>query len=284
LLNAFVSRQIRDDTTKLVRYQVDHEQKAILDWLTPFDYFSQQHDIIKQREAGTGQWLLDSAEFTNWIGTNRQTLFCPGIPGAGKTILTSIVVDDLCKRFQGNTSIGIAYIYCNFKRQIEQTLENLLASLLKQIAQGRPSLPESIKLLHDQFKPRNIRPSVNDLSKALQSMAAEYSRVFILIDALDECQVNSGCRDNILLQISNLQMKCGVNFFTTSRIIPDITERFKGDLILEIRASNQDVQRYLKGHINELPRFVQRNPDLQQEISSEIVKAIDGMYVTSYSL
>ena len=74
-----------------------------------------------------------------------------------------------------------------------------------------------------------------------------------------------------------------MNIFATSRIIPDITERFERDVRLEIRANRQDVQRYVEGHIHELPRFVRRDPDLQQEISSEIVKAIDGIYVTSCS-
>jgi hypothetical protein len=279
LLNAFTSRQTKADTTKLVRYQEDHEQKAMHDWLTLTDYLPQQNDFIKQRQAGTGQWLLDSAEFKTWTGSEKQTLFCPGIPGAGKTILTSIVVDNLSKRFQNDINVGIAYVYCNFKRQIEQTLEDLLASLLKQLAQKRSVLPKSIKSLYDRYK--NSRPSVDDISKALQSVATEYSRVFILVDALDECRINDGCQATLLLHISELQLKCNTNLFITSRFIPHITERFKRDLILKIRANKQDVQRYVKGHIDEMPRFVRRDPDLEQEICSEIVKATDGMYVTS---
>jgi hypothetical protein len=284
LLNAFTSRQTRDDTIKLVRYQesqeqrtIDHEQKAILDWLTSINYFPQQNDFFKQCQAGTGQWLIDSTEFKSWIGTKKQTLFCPGIPGAGKTILTSIVVDDISRHFQDDTGVIIAYVYCNFKRQSEQTLEDLIASLLKQLAQGRPSLPQSIKSLYDHCKPTNTRPSVDDISKALQSVAAEYSRVFILVDALDECRINDGCQANLLSHIFELQTKCGANLFATSRFIPDITERFEGDLILEIRANELDVQRYVEGHVDELPRFVRRDPDLQREISSAIVQAIDGM-------
>ncbi|PVI01419.1 hypothetical protein DM02DRAFT_525133, partial [Periconia macrospinosa] len=46
------------------------------------------------------EWLLNLAEFKSWIETKNQTLFCPGIPGAGKKILTSIVVEELSTRFQ----------------------------------------------------------------------------------------------------------------------------------------------------------------------------------------
>ena len=281
LLTALTGRLTRDNTVKLVRYQEDKEQQAILDWLTPTDYAPQQNDFLKQRQAGSGKWLLDSAEFKSWLETKNQTLFCPGIPGAGKTILTSIVVEELFTRFQDESSNVVAYIYCNFKRQDEQTLEDILASVLKQLAQARSSLPQSVKSLYDRCRSKKTRPSIDDISTVLQSVAAEYSRVFILIDALDECRVNDSCRAKLLSQLSQLQTKCGANLFATSRYIPDITERFERDLQLEIRANEEDVQRYVKGHIDELPRFVQRDPDLQQEIISEIVKAIDGMYVAS---
>jgi predicted ATPase len=277
-LTALTGRLTRDNTVKLVRYQEDKEQQAILNWLTPIDYTPQQNDFLRQRQAGSGKWLLDSAEFKSWLETKKQTLFCPGIPGAGKTILTSIVVGDLSTRFEDESSNGIAYIYCNFKRKNEQRLEDLLANVLKQLAQARSSLPQSVKSLYDRCKFSKTRPSINDISIALCSVAAEFSRVFILIDALDECQVNDSCRAKLVLQLSQIQTKCGANLFATSRFIPDITERFEREAWLEIRASEQDIKRYVDGHIDELPRFVRRDPELQEEISSKIIKATDGMY------
>lgn len=92
--------------------------------------------MLKKRTKGTGQWLLGSTEYQDWVDTSKQTLFCPGIPGAGKSILTSIVIEDLTIRFSKATDVGIAYIYCNFKRQEDQKIESLMASLLKQLAEG----------------------------------------------------------------------------------------------------------------------------------------------------
>ncbi len=109
------------------------ERQTVLDWLTTIDYAPQQNDFIGRRQVGTGQWLLDSTEFKTWADTDKQTLFCPGIPGAGKIILTSVVVDELTTRFQNDRSIWIAYLYCNFRRQDEQKAQDLLASLLKQL-------------------------------------------------------------------------------------------------------------------------------------------------------
>lgn len=65
----------------------------------------------------------------------------------------------------------------------------------------------------------------------------------------------------------------------TSRPIPELTEKFEseGAKSLEIRASDEDVQRYLKGHLSQLPSFVSRNPYLQKEIITAIMKTVDGM-------
>jgi hypothetical protein len=266
----------------MMRSKLDkREDLEILNWITPIDYGPQQTDYIRRRQVGTGQWLLDSAEYQNWLNVSKQTLFCPGIPGAGKTILTSIVIDDLSTRFLANQNVGIAYLYCNFRRRDEQNAENLLASLLKQLIQERSSLPDSVKALHDHHRNKRTRPSFDEISRTLQSVAAMYSQVFIVVDALDECQASDGCRRKFLTEIFNLQAKCGAHLFATSRFIVEITEVFKSSTSLEIQATRDDVERYLEGHMQQLLPFVQQNRQLQEEIKTGISEAVNGMYVTS---
>ncbi|XTI89039.1 hypothetical protein V2W45_1399781 [Cenococcum geophilum] len=279
LLNSFNERFTRDNVVKLVRRQDDRERRAILDWLTPIDYANQQNDFINRRQEGTGQWLLDLVEYQAWLKTNKQTLFCPGIPGAGKTILTSIVVRDLHERFRGDGTIGIAYIYCNFRRQDEQKADRLLASLLRQLSQERPLLADIVKTLYDCHKDKRTRPSLDEILGVLQSVAATYSRVFIIVDALDECQISDGCRQRFLSGLFNLQAKCGANLFATSRPISSIEKEFEGNTMLEIRASEEDVRRYLEGDMFRLPAFVVRSLELQEEIKTRIIKAVDGMFL-----
>ena len=264
------------------REQEDCERQTILEWITPNDYAPQQSDFITRRQKGTGQWILDSAEFQTWLDTGNQTLFCPGIPGAGKTILTSIVIDELTTRFSNDPEIGIAYIYCHFRRQDEQKINDLLASLLKQLAGCQPSLPTSVKDLYDRHTTKRSRPSLDEIIGALQSVAATYSRVFILVDALDECQIADGCRQRFLSGLFNLHAKCGANVFVTSRSISSIEKEFAENIMLEIHASEEDVRRYLQGHMYRLPGFVVRNLELQEEIKTRIIKAVDGMYVVYF--
>ncbi|OAR03155.1 hypothetical protein LLEC1_07140 [Akanthomyces lecanii] len=272
---------IRDNTAR-TRARLDKKEDAeILDWLTPIDYGPQQSDYLSRRQPETGNWLLESHKFQGWLATSKQTLFCPGIPGAGKTILTSIVVDFLNSRFDNNSEIGIAYIYCNFQRQHEQKVDDLLASMLKQLTQCRSSLPESVKILYDRHKTKRTRPSIDEISGHLRFVASMYSRVFLIVDALDECQASDGRRTRFLFELFNLQTRHGANIFATSRFIPNIIDRFKAtsSIEIEIRASPDDVARYLQGHIGQLPSFVQGDEQLQKEITTGISEVVDGMFL-----
>jgi len=124
-----------------------------------------------------------------------------------------------------------------------------------------------------------MRPSSNEISRAVQSVATLYSRVFIFIDALDECQKSDDHRAAFLSEIFDFQAKCKENIFATSRFIPEIMENFQGSLSLAIRASEHNVRRYVDGRISHLPSFIRRNADLQDEVKTEIVNAADGIYV-----
>lgn len=275
LLDAFNGRVTRDNVIKLVQHQEDQGRQMVLDWITPVNYAPQQNDFITRRQPGTGQWLLDSVEFQKWLKTKQRTLFCPGIPGAGKTILTSIVIEHLHKQLQDEPGVGISYIYCNFRRKDDQKAEDLLSSLLKQFSKGQASIPESVKSLYDHHKDKQTRPSFDEISKTLQSIIATYSRAFIIIDALDECQVSNGQRTTFLTEVFAIQAKYGTNIFITSRHIPEIKSKLANDIEIEIRAHDEDIKAYLDSHISGSGSKLLK--DLHEEIKIKIIEAVDGM-------
>jgi Cdc6-like AAA superfamily ATPase len=279
LLNAFNGHLTRNNTVQLLRQHDFHERRTILDWLTPFDYGTQQSDFIGRRQEGTGRWLLESDAFQTWVEGSELTLFCSGAPGAGKTIITSMVVDNLCARYQNDGGVGIAYIYCNFRRQQQQKPTDLLASLVKQLAQRRPSMPGCVETLYQRHYRERTRPSLEEVSKVLHAVVMDYSKTFIVIDALDECQTSDGGRRKLLSEIFNLQGSKRVCLFATSRCIPEVEKEFEGSVSIEIRASDDDVQRYLDSYMSQLPLCVSRSSELQEEIKTEIMKAVDGMFV-----
>jgi hypothetical protein len=128
----------------------------MMQWLSLTDFPAQQHDIISRRQEGTGQWLLDSLEFKGWLQGAHQTLFCPGIPGAGKTMMAAIAIDYLGRAARAD--VGLAYLFCNYKSQVDQSLFSLLSALLKQLVQSQPDVAAPVTRLYDYHSKRQSRP------------------------------------------------------------------------------------------------------------------------------
>ncbi len=262
-----------------LREQQDHQQtaeerKAMLNWLSTADYTAQQHDLINDRQPGTGQWVLESKVYRTWMQAEGQTLFCPGIPGAGKTFITSTVIENLSTKYQDDSTVTVVYLYCNFKRKDEQNLYHLLVSLLRQLIESQETPHMVTRDLHIKHQKKQSRLSLEEISRCIQSVAASYSKVYILVDAFDECQTVDGCRSKLISELFNLQKRCVINLFATSRDIPEIVQRFEGVEMLRIFASSEDVQMYLDGRMDEVSGYKE---SLREEIKAEIIESVQGM-------
>lgn len=259
------------------RWHQDDEAQELLQWLSPADYGSQQSDFLRLRQDGTGQWVLDSTEFQNWCCNSKATLYCQGMPGAGKTVMTSIIVDCLCQKYAQDPSTGIAYIYCNFRWTDEQRPHKLLASILKQLILGCSKIPDGVEQLYSYHRTKETQPCLREIVKELYSVATAYSKCFIIVDALDECFDVDGGRRLFLSELRKLQAHANVNILATSRMIPEIARELGTEyVLLEIQASNNDVARYLEGQVHQLPNFVQRRTALREEVKIGIAKAVKG--------
>ncbi|OAQ96229.1 hypothetical protein LLEC1_02864 [Akanthomyces lecanii] len=275
---------IQQDIAVLRHKENSRENKIVLDWLTVVHYASRQSECIRTRQAGTGLWLLNSPEYQRWLHSNKRTLFCAGIPGAGKTTLASIVVQDITSRFEKEKNVGVAYLYCDFQQQGRQNADNLLASLLRQLAQGLSSFPDSMQTLYASHKKEGTRPSLNDISRTLESVAAMYSRVFVEVDALDE----SKCRSTFPSHLSSLQVSTSANVFATSRPIrDDVEEILESVETFQISANSEDIENYIDSHTSELRLLHEKNLDLSKETKAEyrheiktiITSVVDGVFL-----
>ena len=175
--------------------------------------------------------------------------------------------------------IGIAFLYCNFRQQQEQRLIDLFLNLLKQFSQRHSLLPECVTRLYKDHERNRTRPSLYEISNALYSVIANCSRAFIIIDALDECSGTDRVLPRFMEELFSLQAKTGSSVFATSRPILGIPKDFerRGSSILEIRAKDEDMWRYLDGHINQISTFVKEAPGIKRKIKSAIIRAADGV-------
>jgi hypothetical protein len=263
----------------LLKHKANQKHRMCLDWLAPTTHAARQSEYIRLREPGTGQWLIQSHEFQTWNDSPGQTMFCPGIPGAGKTILSSVVIDELEARYCNDPQIGIAYIYCSFQHITDgnQKPENLLSAILRQLVYGISPMPAVVQALYDKHEAKGTRPTTAELLPALSCIASSLRRWFLVIDALDECSLTDATR--FLDAVSSFRTPdSNMSLFATSRFIHEIMAKLQNNAIVkEIRAQKSDITKYLEANIDELPPFVLRNPKLQQEIIVGITDAVDGM-------
>jgi hypothetical protein len=192
----------------------------------------------------------------------------------------SIVVDHLNELFKDKKNVSIACIYCNYREQIAQTPVNLLASLWMQLVSDRDSLSKDVIDLYKEHVKRGTRPALDEISVVLRSAIGSYSKVFIVIDALDECPEEKGFRASLLAELIALETK--VRLMVTSRPHVNGEQEFQNAIRLDVIASDDDVRRYLKGRIPREPRLVRiikQDTALQKNIVDTIVKNVQGMFV-----
>jgi hypothetical protein len=101
-------------------------------------------------------------------------------------VIRLIVVNYLCRQLKNDTSIGITYIYYNYKEEDIQSPVNLIASLWLQLVQNSSSLSSEVKDLYRTFIGQRSSPTLSDISKILQPKISRYSKIFIIVDALYE--------------------------------------------------------------------------------------------------
>ncbi|PTB49730.1 hypothetical protein M431DRAFT_96787, partial [Trichoderma harzianum CBS 226.95] len=269
------------------------KENEALAWLSSIDSASMHHDYIKKCEPGTGQDLLNSEELQQWINIPRTTLFCPGIPGAGKTFQTAILIDYLSREFRHDDTIGLAFFYYRFDRQDAQKPEQLIANLIKQLGQNHKPSREKIQRLYEGHKEKGSRPSIKELTSLLKVITSLLSRAYVIIDALDECDDNDYNRTRLLDSLFAAQkfaarkfaarkfttQRKGLNICATSRKVHAIEQRFEGVIKWQIVPSKNDIFSFLDGRMAQLPDFVQSNVLLQEEIKESIESAMEGMFL-----
>ncbi|PLN79471.1 nucleoside phosphorylase domain-containing protein [Aspergillus taichungensis] len=253
------------------------EYNTILDWFTDLDHGLQLRDHISRRAPKTGGWFVESAEFNKWLTEPRQLLFCPGIPGAGKTMIASIVINHLHRVFENEKKVGIAFAFLSYQAQLSHF--DLLRGLLKQLIPY--PVPDEVVDLYEYHTQKGTRPSLDEVFSSLCTIISRFSRTFIVIDGLDEIPVSAGVRSKIVTELFNIQDTVGANIAVTSRPISGIVERFeeRNSIRRDIRATDDDVRRFINSEILTFQTWIREADGLERNITDTVVKATDGMQV-----
>ncbi|KAK6981179.1 Arp ankyrin repeat protein [Favolaschia claudopus] len=257
----------------------DEENRKILDWLSPFNFFQRQNDIFEACQKGSGQWFLSLQDFKTWLSSPQKVLWCEGIQGAGKTALSSLVINYIQKTYTTASSTGLAWIYLDYKEDQVQTKTTLLSSICHQLWVGKP-MPKLLQSLYAKHLPQKTRPTLDDILGLLQVTLLGYSRIFLVIDALDE--FSNPERVVFLQELAKIVMRFPVHLLITVRPHIVLYTYFSQIQRVEIGAKEEDITLYVEDQLKILPNvmsMINARPNLPQEIKQGVIRDVNGMFL-----
>jgi len=167
--------------------------------------------------------------------------------GVGKTVIAYCchigALADFCRSLANNCletrylydeNIGLACVYFDHKQEF-RTID-ILGSILKQIVQRRAVVSDEIhEIYRIRYEKRGTRPTLKDVSTALQVEISRFTKVFLVLDALDECPTREYTSDRILAELKKLLP--GIRLMITGRpFVVSYISQLGGFQTLEIRA------------------------------------------------
>jgi hypothetical protein len=171
---------------------------------------------------------------------------------------------------------GVAYVYLDYANRVAQTVENVIASLLKQLSLQMNGV--YIRELYEQCQRGKSRPDLSKLEATLQAVCNRFERVFFILDALDEYE---GKRRLPLLTLFESLNQSRCRFFLTSRPhLQDLQRRLRSYPQIEIKAQDLDIELLVQKRVEEDPtlsELVEQNMQLKEKIVAKIIEKANNM-------
>jgi len=166
-------------------------------WLSAYNSTAQQDACLAAKAdcPGSGQWLLDDDRFKKWFHPtfcSTPLLWLNGIPGAGKTVLVSTVIEAiqaLSNKNPADKQVRLAYFYCKQGDASRNNFVSVAKGLLSHLVKGNSDL---ILHIYEQGNLQSGEAILLDrsMTKALLDVAVVDSQkiTYVIIDGLDECE------------------------------------------------------------------------------------------------
>lgn len=257
----------------------------IHEWLSPPNPSTNHEGARDLCQPYTGLWFTKGKSFSKWKSLGCSFLWLHGIPGCGKTILSSTIIQDLIDQFQDDPKAAVVYFYFDFNDQEKQKPESLLSSLLVQLAsQCRRHVPEALKDLYTSSKDisgeKKLPPTYDRMRGTLVSLVSEFDQVYICLDALDECTN----RDRLLKLLNYILEKslAPLHILATSRKERDLevslTKMAIECIDLQNAGVDADIQQYIEDQLNKGWRLTEPPRKVKENIKTTLIENAKGMY------
>ena len=188
------------------------------------------------------------------------------------------MIDSLCDQ-TGGKDVAVVGLYCDFLAQQAQSATNMLGAILKQLV-SRGGIPEHIREAFQKakqdFGDRGLRipEMVGIMRKTIRSLA----RVFICIDALDECA--SKHRLELFESLREIvRVSPNVRIFLAGRphIGDEIMKYFSKVVRIPVIPTQDDITSYLEMRLDHDPDPYAMDGELRADIMRVIPEKISEM-------
>ncbi|PYH35256.1 ankyrin repeat domain-containing protein [Aspergillus neoniger CBS 115656] len=240
---------------------------AILNWVSPNKPFDRHNPKKKDRAADTCRWILHDPIFEIWERSiSPEVIWLQGSIGTGKSVLTSMVIDHLLETQEPTE--GLAFYYCERRGQSFQISDDVIRSLLRQLACS----PEK------EFPNRKIHKDLQSLCQDGKSDDQTRYRDLHRVPA-------SGSRHELFKEIINFfstQSGHSIRVFVSARPEPDIMACFEKFPV--IATENPGVQKDIKSFIRNRITCLWDNPwtSISKEVQTETIDILteksNGMF------
>ena len=190
------------------------------------------------------------------------------------------MIDSLCDQGKEENS-AVAAFYCDFLSQKDQTVNNIVGAILKQLV-GRAGIAKDVRDAFQKAKNEigGRGPRLSDLMGMLRTAIGSLHRVFICIDALDECLPNrlaelfESLRDIV-------RESPTARIFLTGRpyVGDDVRRYFTKAIVIPIIPNSNDIQNYVQRRLDRDAEPEAMSNDLRADIVKAIQENISDMCV-----
>jgi hypothetical protein len=228
-------------------------KSTILAWLKRSDPSTNHSAARDKHEPTTGDWFLDSPTLSSWTKESVKSVWLYGIPGAGKTVLCSTIIERVKELCSVQSRHRVAYFYFDFNDPDKCVVVGMLRSFIVQLCAEMEQLPDEVFKLYHENGDGTQQPGKERLIETLLAVIATCTeRTYLIVDALDECGEWKSLLDLITrLMENNLpESDIDIRVLVTSRKEKGIAEILDCSFDKIINLEGEGIDQDIKHHVS----------------------------------
>jgi hypothetical protein len=244
-------------------------------WICPSNV---EDDLARRRSdymPGSCDWIVSASDFQKLVGSDcHYNLKVQGRPGSGKSIAASFMVQNL----QETTKNTVLYFFCDNSDAEKRLSLQILRTVLWQLLQHDTTLYELLMpWYHRSGRPyADSEVQICAMFKAAVA-ATQMSSLFLIIDALDECENPSEFLRTIEAARST---SCVLKMILLAREDPALNKLLSScNAALSMESNHQPLDAYVCERLAKMQIF--RSIELRTRTADSILRASEGLWLFS---